>query len=120
MGYYNLVRQARRKQEGNKSAEEANKKHDAKQFGGQLLSWISSTSIEHVMLCLHEGTHLLYARACGFDPECYGPSVGELYYPGIGWRRRLGAVESLPHEIALSADVLLVAKQFLGLWTTRY
>jgi hypothetical protein len=84
------------------------------EFGEQLSEWICSTNLQHVMLCIHEGTHLLYARMCGYEPEVYGPSDKTFYRKGVGWRRTLGSVDGPPPEIFLTADVLIIGKFFLG------
>jgi hypothetical protein len=84
------------------------------EFEEELSAWIASASPEHVYTCLHEATHMVYKRDCGFEPELYGPDDEPVFYHGIGWRTKLGATEGLPQEISLSADVLLVAKSHLG------
>ena len=102
---------------------EATEKNINTEFHEQIRSWMAhppprtspcTTGFDHVMLCLHEGTHLLYVRDAGFEPELYGPSDEEVYRHGLGWRRQLGAVEVLPPEISLSADIVLVGKSFFG------
>lgn len=67
---------------------------------------------ERAKYSLHEGTHLYYTRACGFEPELYGPGVrfdsdGELT---MVW----GAVAQLSRELRMSCPVLAVAKTYLG------
>jgi hypothetical protein len=88
---------------------------DPKLFGEQMSAWLcSSPSLNHVILCLHEGTHLLYSRAVNFEPKLYGPSEEEFYIHRIGWRRKLGAVERPSLGILLTADILLIGKYYLG------
>jgi hypothetical protein len=84
------------------------------EFGEQVSAWIASTDLEHVMLCIHEGVHMVYARDCGYEPEVYGPSEDEFYVPRVGWRRTLGSVDGPPPEIKLTTDILWIGKFYLG------
>ncbi len=83
----------------------------------QISSWFNSsktfTTKEKAVICLHEGTHLLYTRMCGFEPKLRGPSIE--YDPEAEWFNRSdGAVESPPFSIKMSADPVLMAKQYMG------
>lgn len=73
---------------------------------------------ERAIICLHEGTHLFYCRKLGFEPRLYGPSVifDEV---SVKFRRLDSAVQGLPHEIKMSAEPLLVAKQFMAPFYTE-
>jgi len=65
------------------------------------------------IICLHEATHVVYARMLGFNPRLYGPSVD--FDPDSEKFRRLDAsVESLPYEIGMDADPVLIAKYHMG------
>src|ERR1700692_327121 len=82
----------------------------------QSLSFFNSIKFytkERAIICLHEATHLVYARELGFEPQLYGPSVD--YDSDTEKFRRLdSSVEGLPYEIKMSADPVLIAKQCLG------
>lgn len=63
--------------------------------------------------CLHEGSHLHYTRACGFEPNLFGPAVeydrqSNRFYPTFG------SVEMLPYTISMTADVFAVAKTLIA------
>jgi hypothetical protein len=74
------------------------------EFGKQIADWICSTSVQHVMLCAHEGCHLLFARIAGYEPEVYGPRR-------TGRTRTLGSVDSPPPELLFNP---VIAKFYLG------
>jgi hypothetical protein len=64
-------------------------------------------------LCLHEAAHLVYSRACGHEPELYGPMID--YDSGRETLHLIdAAVEELPYEIRMNADPILVAKHYRG------
>lgn len=68
---------------------------------------------QRTIASLHEGTHLFYTRACGFEPNVFGP--------GVGWDSNAKdfflfdcSMQALPNEIRMTADPMLVAKCFLA------
>jgi len=65
------------------------------------------------IICLHEATHLVYARELGFEPRLYGPSV-DYDFDTEKFRRLDSSVQGLPYEIRMNADLVVVAKQFLA------
>src|SRR5262245_35635347 len=68
---------------------------------------------ERAGICLHEGTHLHYKRLCGFEPQLFGPGVAYDHRTN-SLESYNGGVESLPEDIELAADSVLVAKSFLA------
>ena len=68
---------------------------------------------ERAITCLHEGTHVYYMRECGFEPTFYGP---RMFWEAekSQFTRYRASVETLPVEIQMSADPLLVTKSYIG------
>jgi len=64
-------------------------------------------------LCLHEATHLVYARSLSFEAELYGPMI-DLDVETQIIHVRLAAVQALANEILWAGDPLAVAKQIVG------
>jgi hypothetical protein len=78
--------------------------------------WFNSHKFDRkqrTIISLHEGTHLVYAREIGFDPEPHGPSV-DYDFDTETFRRLDSSVEGLPYEIKMSADPILVAKFYMA------
>jgi hypothetical protein len=68
---------------------------------------------QRTIASLHEGTHLFYMRACGFEPNVFGPGVG--YDSSVKDFFLFDcSIQQLPYEIRMSAEPMLVAKCFLG------
>lgn len=65
------------------------------------------------IICLHEATHVIYCRELGFDPKVFGPRIIYDHFSEC-FRRLDSAVEQVPYEIRMSADPMLVAKQYFG------
>jgi hypothetical protein len=68
---------------------------------------------ERTITCLHEGSHLVYKRMCGFEPRLFGPSIRYDEDTEI-LRQSDSAVESLPEEVLMTAEPMLIAKQYLA------
>jgi len=84
------------------------------EFNKQVAEWFCATDFQPILLCIHEGTHLFFARECGYEPQVYGPSDESFYRKGVGWRRLLGSVDCPPPEILLTADILSIGKFHFG------
>lgn len=63
------------------------------------------------LLCLHEATHVVYARELGFEPRMYGP---EIICDKGTFHRIDASVDGLPHELKMTAEPLAVAKSIIG------